>query len=604
MNRTFRFIVGSLLTLVLLAPARLLAEEPALDLLRLVDAKAGLCLEVTNLKSRLPDLKRSELVGRLTASPFLQAWTDSRQYQRLQNGQAAIQQATQQPIGRFLADMFGESVIVAVYPVEGHETGDDTRFMLLTHAADRQVLDSTLEIWNRAEPQKSETLSHRGRGYIRRTRLAGRRHGDHVLYYATFGRTFVLTDSERLVRRAIELRGRAKKSSAGDGGDLEAPSLRESPVFKESRASISPESIASLYLNPRAWDEHFRAASEQSSLMRLLDGIWQRLDSVILGLRLDQGAVIEAVAHYDNSRTPQEWNEFLRRAAGTSTFLEKVPSRALVAAAGRWDLSGLDELLSLQQSESEEQEFESLRQIIRGVLLGHDLFDDVLPALGDDWGLYIVPPRESVRDCLPLEGLLGVSLPVPGAERALPGEKPGLRAALDNALNTGLNLLTAMYNQESPDKSAHVETEESEGLLMRWVANFGAYKPAYAITSNHLLLASTPQVIREFLDVEPEQTLLADDQFRRLRDDFFPNENQLLFVDVAGIRSLVERHRGKFLDHIAASESVSAEQADKELREFEAILDLLDSAFVAGSVNSERIRLVLGGVVTPRTDSR
>ena len=78
---------------------------------------------------------------------------------------------------------------------------------------------------------------------------------------------------------------------------------------------------------------------------------------------------------------------------------------------------------------------------------------------------------------------------------------PTAREAIENALNTGLNYLAARFNMTAKGVPAIVRTEfaQNVGTHIRWVDGLKACQPAYAQTPRFLLLATNPQLVRNFV---------------------------------------------------------------------------------------------------------
>ncbi len=571
-------------------------------LLRFVGADASICVEASQLGERLPALTRSTLLGRLQNSSIYREWLKSTDYQKLEHARETVEKLTGKPIGQFAAELFGESLVLALYPVaDGKLAG-----VLLTRAASEEVLEAALDAWRRAEPWELTRIEHAGQTYFRRAKPAKGKQRGEIQYYVAIGRLFAISDRESLIRQVIDLSQaplKNKRTNTKTVGGANRENLFDSAFYQRARRSLSRDSVASVYVNPRQLDDLVKPKPHEPSPPQALVELWRRCESLVFGIRLDEeGIVLEAVAHYKASDASAQWSRLIEKTSGPPDFLQKVPRHALAAVAGRHDLAGLARLFLEQikrAPESKRQQFNNLRQVARGLLLGLDLFDDVLPSLKANWGLYVVPAQQSRGDAPPVDGLMAFELPADAKPSSGDG-KANLRDALHNGLNTGLNLLTALHNGTSPKVLAIVRNRkvsrppQTDTVLLRWIEGFGPYQPAYAITPDHLVFSSSPKLIEEFLSAETGKRLISDPKFRRWRESFFPQANQIVFVNVAEVRDFIAAEREYFVRQAIRSESITAAEAKKRLKRLDDLLQLVDGAFIAGRIADDHVRLVLG----------
>ena len=568
-------------------------------LLRLVGSDVGICVEASNLGKRLPVLADSQLAERLQNSSFYRQWRESKDYRKLEHAREIIEKLTGKPFEQFATELFGESVVLALYPAGG----DKLAGVLLTQTSKEKDLQAALDAWNGAEPRhRLERLEHAGQTYFRRTKPpAGKKRGE-VLYYVTLGRLFAFSDTESLIQQVIEL----NRASTGNGptnakaaGDAGRECLFDSASYQTARRSLSPDSVVSVYLNPRQLDDAIKPKPHEPDPPQALVEIWRRCESLVFGIRLGEGIVVEAVAHYKQSDASGKWTRLIERTSGPPDFLQRVPRNALAAVAGQHDLDGLSQLVLEQMPKPKRQQLNAFRQIARGLLLGLDLFDDVLPNLKPNWVLYVVPAQQSRGDAPPVDGLLALELPAdakPNAAR----RKANLRDALHNGLNTALHLAVAAHNGKSPKVPAIVRDTEvpypgqTDKVLVRWIEGMEPYQPAYAITPNHLIFSSSRKLIEEFISTEPEERLISDDGFQRWRESFFPQASQVLFVNVARVRDFVAGHREYFVRQAVRRKTVDAAEAARRVKRLDDVLQLADGAFMAARIADDHVRLVVG----------
>jgi len=578
----FRIVAtGALWVLCLAAP--LSAQHSEDSLLELVGVDAGLCIEVSDLKTHVPAIKQSEFFSRLQKLDLYQGWVKSQPHQTLMHAQTTVEKLTGEPFGHTMKNLFGESVVLAVYPSAQHQSAG----VLVTRAANAQAINLALDAWNRTKLHQTHTFEHRGQIYHGRTNVSAGDAKNKTIFYVTLDHRLALSDSEPRIRQVIDLYLTADQPDA-------AAALIYSPKFHQARESLSGDWIASAYFDPRGWDGTLDYKSDGSYRHRALCEIWSRCESIVAGLHMSEGPVLELIMHYDGSNPSPGWKRFVDRSRGPASFLKRIPPNALAAAAGRHDIGGLKNLIPEFLPQRISRQWDNYLATARGMLFGLDLFDDVLPNLEANWGGYIVAGTpERLAQGAPIDGLVAFQLPDRDHDEV---KGRSLRAAIGNALDSTLNLFVLLDGDKSVDEPPVIRSQQSQGVTIHWVDNLGAYRPAYALTEEYVLIASTPECIGECLATKPEKSLAREPRFRHSQRRYCPSDNQLLFVDVEGMRKLLSEHRELFIKQAVNTHGMQAGLARLELHKIEDVLQLVDTAFMAGQINDHRLRLVMGGV--------
>lgn len=589
------------------------ADDAVDRLVRLVGRDAGLCVEIPRLDETVTAFESGEFFQRLQRSKVYADWQSGSDYRRARGIVTVIENFTGKNFRQFFRETFGTAVVVAVYP----EPGQRMSAIMLTETVSREALDAVIDGWNRAESQQTVAIPFAGRTYYKRTCAAKPDHDAMTLYYCKLDRTLMLSDHEEWVRRSLTL---ARETGSHD-------SLLDLPAYQQARQSLQPGSAARAYVNPRGWDsvlgfspapstpgaardEH--KPSGESVVSRAIAAAWRRCEWLALGLQVDRGVVVEAVAHYSTNGLSPGSRRFIDSMAGPAEFLRYVPFDAMVVLAGRQAFGKLiRHSLPIDTKDRDSRAWDSFRQVSRGLLLGLDLFDDVLPAFRENWGAYLAPRRDTPPNELPIDGLIAAQLPeVPPTSEptASAGHKPPFRDAIDNGLNTGFNFIAAYFNMSATGKPAVVRTESSHGLRIRWIDSLGPYQPAFGLTSGFLVFATSPHAVRSFAAIEAEAAAKTGITPRppaidRLAKRYFPTENEVLFIDTAAVRRFLREHGPQLVQHCVRMRSLASQDAEKSLREFLDVTGLFDAVFAAGRLGDGSARLVLGGVVSAASTS-
>lgn len=621
--RTARLLRPAVLVAVWMAGSLAFADESLDRLVRLVGRDAGLCVEIPRLEETVGAFEQGEFFQRLQRSRIYSEWQSGGEYRHARGIVTVIEKFTGKTFRQFFHDMFGRAVVVAVYA----EPGPKMSAIMLTETSSREALDEVIEGWNRAEPQQTDAIEFAGQTYYKRTCAAKEGTGTLTLFYCKLERMLMLTDREELVRRSLTL-------SQAAGLD---ESLLGLPAYKAARESLQAGHAARAYVNPRAWDGvlGFSAAAPTppssagpaSALTRTFQSAWRRCEWLALGLQLDRGIVVEAVARYSVQGISERDRNWIRAMSGPAEFLHMAPHDSLVVVAGRQAFGDLlRQLAPRNTKDPNDAIWDSLRQVSRGLLLGLDPFEDVLPAFRENWGAYLVPRKDARQEDLPLDGVIALELPHseaggpsragdaasthttsqnavggPATAAASGTGSPSFRDALDNGLNIAFNLGAAYFNTRATGKPAVVRTETAGPAHTRWIDSLGPYQPAYSLTSRFLVFATSPQAIRGFIAREtshPSGTIPP--AIGTLAKRYFPQENQVIYIDTAAIRRLLVEHGQQLIRHATRVRSIRPDDANEVLTNFLDVASLFDAVFAAGRVGDGQARLVLGGVIQPQ----
>lgn len=648
-----RFLRTLLLGIILSACGLLHADEVMDRLVRLVGSDAGLCVEVPRLDETLTAFEQGEFFQRLQHSRIYARWKTSGEYRRVAEIAGVVEKHTGKPARQFVREIFGTAVVVAAYS----EPGPKMSAILMSEAMSREALEAAITAWNHLEPSHIEAIPSGGRTYYKRFCAAKPGHPASTLYYATLDRTLLLSDREELVRRALTL-----ADQSGQEGSLLAL-----PAFQQARRSLTSACAARAYVNPRAFDAMLgvSAGETESSAItskaqaidsktvaqgeaakfphsptcRTIQAAWRRCEWLAIDVQTDRGIVLEAIARYRTAGLSAEARQLIGAMSGAPELLRLAPPDAFVILACRQPFGNLLRRVLVGQAKAQPSpDWESIRQVSRGLLLGLDPIDEVLPSFRENFGGYMVPRQGAKPEELPLDGLLAAELPgvespghasgrastsrtaPPGPQEAIAlGETaradsiasrlpPSVRDAIDNGLNMGFNFAAAYFNTRATGTPAVVRSDPKpgRGTRIRWIEGFGPYQPAYGLTSRYLVLATSPQAVRNFAASEAGEHGRSKEQaagmrippaIEELAKRYFPTENQILFVDTAAIRRFLQAHGPQLVQHAIRVGSIPPAHAEKALAKFLDVTGLFDTLFAAGRLDEGSVRLVIGGIV-------
>jgi len=600
----------------LLLPAIVQAEE----LLNLVGDDAAACLHVRDFSRHRAGLESSELITRLKQSPFVRDWLESDGYRQVDIVRRAIEAASGQPLNQSVEELLGQEFAVALYTVPGG-TPD---VVLLLNARSDQAIQRALDTWSQLDPQQTVQQTWRGFACVRSTG-----HSKATVWYARTGTTLIVAQSES---RLHDLLGRwpgaSGKNEAGGAAVTGAAGNSADDVPEGLRAAVrrrNNSEVASVYVNPRAWDSHL--AQPQDAAGRAILSLWKRFRCVTLRLRHEQDLMLELTADYDPQGLPDAWRDWSRQISTSRLPLDQIPDDDVVfAAAGRFPAPQLAELIRqyLPTGADAPRHVVSQRRLIQGLLLGLDPIDDVLPGFGPHWLAWVVARQPAESATFPVDVILAVervqqnddssaanatlnSTTVPagssteavaGEEPAPAGDKPSrVDQALHNLLIAGLNVLSAAHNTRTSQEISTLHRRTYGNSTVYWAEPVATVRPAGAILAGHLLLATSPELCARFLTQNsdlsagaPSETV-AEPTSRDARNPM--GAVQTLMVNSSAARELLSQHEDWF-QRQAERDGLSREEFAQRLSDLHGLLNLMDSAWLTASLGETSASLTLG----------
>lgn len=560
--------------------------------LDLVSESAALCLEVPRPAETWKRVENSRLAERVKVFPPFERFVSGPGFQQWAIIEKYVAQATGQPLSEQLLGLCSESLVVAVYlPEEGKPQG-----VAIAQSRDSVSLWKAVDSWGKLEPQHvDKPRQYRGQTYTQRTKSSGSK---EVLYYTVFNRTLVLSDQESLVRQAIDFQqAMATRAATSQPTVTTVRSLRESSRYRDARAKLNDDSVAFLHVNSRAWDKVLSEGAKVDHGAAAVLKIWRHVSALAASLRFDEGIGLDVVAELDQEHLPSGWAQFVQSSQAATGWVDRIPSDALLAISSRVDVRPLVQIWLATTSDAKSNDFVRGRRVLRSLLGGRDLFDEVLPAVLSDVTIYATARQDVAIGSAPFE-LFGSSRWKPSVQVASDTEVPTLANSLDNALQFGLNFLAGYLAHESPDSSVTVGSEATGEITIRWLKGLLLWEPAYGVLAHRLVVGSSRASLSNGLGFGVTKvTELRNSRLAKYEPRFFPAVTQLIWFDSVQTREALAEHSDWVATMLARQSPESKPRIAARLSHFDEILQLFDAAFLAGSLNQDHVRVVVGGAI-------
>lgn len=580
------------------------------ELLRHIPADVGYCLVVDRWETLAEQWQAGPLSQRLPLWPVYQQWLGTEDARQLQRVLDIVADRLEQPLPEFLSEATAGGIALAAIP----NGRDEPSILLLASSGHERAIRKFLTQWNREDSAELTELTLKGVAYQKRTIP---RSESTVHYYARLGNIFAVSDSEAALQQVLVLHEKSL-----------ADSLTGTRGYQRVLEEFTGKPPVVAYINPRSWDELIERPEDPNPVQGWLIDFWDNCHAVGLGMQFQQGVTCEVIAltsplaqpsagqvtDGDDSPPKSGVSDAVSSPPPATAFLQHVPADALVVLTGRLQITELGDWVEAQIPEQDRRQWQTMRQLARGFLLGQDLFDDVLTQAGPEWGFYLQPAalaagdenntdaESTIATALPMDGLLAIEFHRPAASR---DERTAVQNSLRNALGNGWNVAAALLGGQQKRRAVvHTEkitSKDNVETRLGWIDALGPALPAYAVTDEYLLIATRPELIRSFIAGPPKKSLSTSTRFQDLATRWFPDPHQLGFVDIAGLRRFIATRRSRFAEDAVLKQQLTTAEADSRIQKLLDALELLDGVFFAADVTPERVRVIFGADLIPAT---
>ena len=568
-------VVPALLCLAVVVPVS--AAEP---LSQLVDEKAGVYLEATDLNSHVKQFLLSPLVNRFRKTQVFQTWLQSQDVINLKQGLRDIESVTNQPLLPLLNDLFGKSVGLAIF---NHGPKQNPSLLLLTTVQDPAVVQKLLDDWFTKTGIKVTSSTFQGTTCFKASQQDDP--SAPVVTYAFLDQTLVVSDRRSNLESTIRLY--QNQSSENQ------QSLFHLEMYRRARGVLAEDVTGSVFLNPRAWDEHIKPPKNE--IEQGVVNWWKKTGALIAGLHLKNTVAVEAVILFNSEAIDLPLLNILQTPAEIPDPYTLIPKKALAVLSGHLNVNLLTNRIVSYYAEKNPEKWQKFLAVSTGLLGGLDPVTEVSKALGPSVLFYSVPRKTLSFDAISFDGLVAMQLTTADTE---PGttDKSKYQSALENVANFLMNSMLSHHNAEAAPghQTSILKIEDHEQYHMRWIESLGPYRPAYGINDRQLVVASSPELVREFFTLKSEESLAALPLFQSWKETFFREEKQLCFLNIASIRAFIEQNSDFLAEQLSKGHGGNLEKGKKKLAGLKSLLQSFDGLFFAAGLQKTQVRVIFG----------
>jgi hypothetical protein len=522
------------------------------EVLQLVPDDMGLCLVVSDLRGQVEKLADAPWIKRFLGSSLGKMLIASPELAKLKKVDSQMRQGLGVGLAELRDEIFGDAVVLAYRPGAPDKPGQEQGLLVL-RARKAELLARLVKRLNQEGQRTGEIKALQERQY-RGVRYVQRKKAREDQYYFLSGSLLIGANREELLRAVID-----RWLSAG-------PAKQSSRLVRGLRGTET--ALVALWLNPRAFDAELHQQQVQANrldapighILAVFQDYWRALDGITLAMKIvpepELGLTLEGRAE----TLPAAFRQLVAVGSQPSELWDRFPQEAAVTAAGRVDFTALDQVVAeFLTAKVRERRRQRLQHSLGPMLDGLDLFTDVLPRLGPDYGFCLA----AAPDPAAFPHVLVALRIQPGPEGA-PVDEAVLRA-----LRFFAGMAVAEHNRTH--KATPIRLKELPQGTIRGVCLVGkgsfptGMQPAFALKEGYLVLASCPAALERFGQPVP-------------KEDAVPRtggEMPLLRIHLPRLARLLQAHREAFVTFLAEKNHVPRSAVERGL---DGLLDLLGLA--------------------------
>jgi hypothetical protein len=505
------------------------------ELLALLPDDFAVCIVMHDLRGHAARWEQSDWLRTFRASPVGKSFLDAPEVRQLDRWQSEMKKHLDLDWRALRDDIVGETLILAYSPGPRNKPDDERGlFLLHVHKPERlvQVIDRLNEAQTRSGEVRLTELHHKGNTYYRRVQTG------KTQYYSIKGSLAVVATKEEIIQAFLDRRS--------------APA-KDNPWAKRFQRAGAESAIVTMFVNPRMLDTEVLQNSKKDDP---LSGYWRALEAVFVTVAIQDDAELRISLQADAANLPEWAKSAFTQTTPPSTLWQWFPERSILTIAARTDFAGAADALKLLMPEKDRKKLTNDWQRGIGSLQRLDPFKDILPNIGPDWGICVLPSKDAKQ--------------LPQTIFALAVKQGSKDQPVDQTLFEAVKFFARIavldYNKDSSNSIIRLQTLMQDKVEVMYLSNDTlfppGFRPACALKDGFLLLASSPDAIANFRlhDKKPDER----------------KDTPLVRVSAPELAKLLEHRREHILTNLTDRQQMSAADAKKNLENVIGLLGLFD----------------------------
>jgi hypothetical protein len=505
------------------------------ELLALLPDDFAVCVVMHDLRGHAARWEQSDWLKTFRASPVGKSFLDAPEVRQLDRWQSEMKKHLDLDWRALRDDILGETLILAYSPGPRNKPDDERGlFLLHVHKPERlvQVIDRLNEAQTRSGEVRLTELHHKGNTYYRRVQTG------KTQYYSIKGSLAAVATKEEIIQAFLDRRS--------------APA-KDNPWAKRLQRAGAESAIVTMFVNPRLLDAEVLQNSKKDDP---LSGYWRALEAVIVTVTIQDEAELRVSIQADAAKLPEWAKSAFTQTMPASSLWQRFPERSILTIAARTDFAGAADALKLLMPEKDRKKLTNDWQRGIGSLQRLDPFKDILPNIGPDWGICVLPSKDAKQ--------------LPQTIFALAVKQGSKDQPVDQTLFEAVKFFARIavldYNKDSSNSIIRLQTLMQDKVEVMFLSNDTlfppGFRPACALKDGFLLLASSPDAIANFRlhDKKPDER----------------KDTPLVRVSAPELAKLLEHRREHILTNLTDRQQMSAADAKKNLENVIGLLGLFD----------------------------
>jgi hypothetical protein len=507
------------------------------DLLALVPDDFTVCVVLHDLRGHAARWEQSAWLKTFRQSVTGKSFLDSPEMRQLERWQGEMKKHLDLDGATLRDDILGDTLIFSYSPGPKNKP-DDERGLFLLHVRkpDRlfRLIDNVNEAQTKSGDLKKLTeLRYKGHIYHHRQQ------GGKSQYYFVKESLAAVTTKEEVLHAFLDRR---------------SASTADTRWAKRFQRAGADSAFIILCVNPRMLDAEIVQHKKKDDPF---PGYWRALEGIFVTVAIKDDVELRLSLQANTQKLPEWAKSAFTQTTAPSSLWQRFPEQSIVTLASKTDFSGAGDALKLLMPDKDRKKLITDWQGTLGAVLRLDPFKDILPNIGPDWGICVLPSKDAKQ--------------LPRALFAL-AVKPGSKdEPVDQTLLKAVELFAGIavldHNLKHPDSIIRMESVMQGKVKVRYLTNDQlfppSFQPACALKDGFLLFATSPDAIASFrLHVKK-----ADER----------KDTPLLRVSAPELARLLEHRREHILSSLAA-QNMSPEKAKKNLEDVIGLLGLFEHA--------------------------
>jgi hypothetical protein len=484
------------------------------ELLMLLPDDFAVCLAMHDLRGNVARWEQSDWLKTFRQSPLGKSYLDAPELKQLQHLQSELKTHLGLDWPTLRDDLLGDTLIFSYTPGPKNKP-DDERGLFLLHVRKPDLLLQFIDKLNaaqmKADKLKLTPLEHKGSTYYRRVE------GGKTQFYFVKDSLAAVASKEEIIQAFLDRR---------------AAPAKDNPWKARFQRAGAESAFVTLCINPRMLDAEILHANKKDDP---LPGYWRALEGIFVTAGIKDEAEVRLSIQADVEKLPEWARPAFTQTMTASSLWQRFPEGSVLTIASKTDFAGAFDALKLLMPEKDRKKLVNDLQGTFGALLPRDPLNAILPNIGPDWGVCVLPAKD--RAHLP-QAMFALAVK-PGTK-----EEP-IDQALFKAADFFAGIAVLEHNRNNLDAIIRINTVKQVNAEVRYLSNDKFFpagvQPACALKEGFLLFATSPEAIARF----------------RLRDKIGsePKESPLVRVSAAELAKLLEQRRETILHRLPEQNS-------------------------------------------------